>query len=81
MPRLICRTVASGEVVLTTKQAVRRVVEHSIDYDRSGALEDLQRMNDKLIDLVGELFSQLSADHAKDILNENHYETFRLEHK
>ena len=58
---------------------MRRVVEQSVDYDRSGALEDLQRMNDKLIDLVGELFSQLPAEHTKDLLNEHHYETFRLE--
>ena len=79
MTRLICRTVANGEVVLTTAKAVRRVVEQAVDYDRSGVLEDLVKQHEKLLDLVSALFDVLAAEQVKDILNANHYETFRLE--
>lgn len=79
MTRLICRTVANGDVVLTTAKAVRRVVEQAVDYDRSGVLENLEQQHEKLLDLVSALFDILAVGQVKDILNANHYETFRLE--
>ena len=79
MTRLICRTVSNGDVVLTTAKAVRRVVEQAVDYDRSGVLEDLGKQHEKLLDLVSALFDMLAVGQVKDILNANHYETFRRE--
>ena len=79
MTRLICRTCGSGDALMTAAQAVRRVVERSVDCDRSGALEDLQHQHDKLIDLVAELFALIPIELTKDTLNNHHYETFRLE--
>lgn len=78
MTSIKCRTVAQGDITLNVEGALRRVVDCSPDY-HAGAVESANSKVDKLTELVAALFETLPVERAVQILNDNHYEPFRLE--
>jgi hypothetical protein len=73
-----CRTAAYGDKTFTHNQAVQYVIGVAPDY-YAGQVEMVSAKLDKSIELLTSLIGLLAPDQVVTLLNDNHYETFRLE--